>query len=359
VTAYLSHKIKIVSLFAILLVVIQHAINFTGYIDPNSSFIGKASFNTIVQYVFGYGFSRIAVYLFFSISGYLFFQSFTLKMYAAKVRSRIRSLLVPYLVWSTIGLIVVIILQTLFTDSGYFSVLYTGEITGKPFLSYLQMVLQHGVSFQLWFLRDLMLYTLLAPLFYIVIRFSSLLFLVPAYILWLANIQLPPVFSFLYRGGLFYLLGAYIAIQSAYMPEKNIYKIWLFSACSWIFLIIIKTTVAFGLLPSTWLSLQQLDNMGICLGLSTIWFGYDALGFDRYRSTLLPFTTFTFFIYASHEPLLEILKRIGFNIARRSELAQLCLYVATIIGTLGIVFFIGFLLRKYLPKVYALLIGGR
>ncbi len=358
-TAYLSHKIKIVSLFAILLVVIQHAINFTGYIDPNSSFIGKASFNTIVQYVFGYGFSRIAVYLFFTISGYLFFQSFTLKMYVAKVRSRIRSLLVPYLVWSTIGLIVVIILQTLFTDSGYFSVLYTGEITAKPFLSYLQMVLQHGVSFQLWFLRDLMLYTLLAPLFYIVIRFSSLLFLIPAYILWLANIQLPPVFSFLYRGGLFYLLGAYIAIHSAYMQEKSISKIWMFSLLSWVFLIAVKTVLAFGFLPSSWLTLQQLDNMSICMGLSAIWFGYDVLQIDDKRSLVLPFTSFTFFIYASHEPLLEILKRIGFDFARRSEFTQLFLYFLTIIVTLGIVFLIGNFVRRYAFKVYMFLVGGR
>ncbi len=358
-TDYLSQKIKIVSFIAIFFVLLQHAINFTGYIDPNSSFFGKATWNTIFQYVVGYGVSRIAVALFFLLSGYLFFRNFTLSRYFFKIRSRTHSLFVPYVVWSALGLGFIFILQSFPELTNYFSSLYTGRVIGQPFSYYVQSILHHGVTFPLWFLADLILYTLLAPLFYIVLKFTSVGLVVPLFILWIFSIPLPPVFSFLYRGGFFYLLGAYVAISRVYLPSENAKQMGIFAFLCWIILIVSKTCVAFGIFPSLWLTLRQLDNMTIAVGICALWFGYDMIAKLRCLSTISLLTPFTFFIFVSHEPLLELVKRIGVDFVGRSENALFILYCGSIVVTLCITIGLGFLLRRFTSKLFVFLVGGR
>lgn len=358
-TDYVSRKIKIISFIAILFVLFQHAINFTGYIEPSSTFVTQRSFHAVFQYVVGYGFARIAVALFFLLSGFLFFRNFTIQMYLSKVRSRVTSLLIPYVVWSTLGLVLVYLLQTIPVGTDYFSVLFTGRVVGQPFLYYVQSILNHGVSFQLWFLVDLMLYTLLAPLFYIVLKSSSVLFLIPITVLWLLQIPLPPIFSFLYRGGLFYLIGAYIALFSVYIPKEKTKHLALLSLISWMTILVIKTCIAFGVFPSQWLSLVQIDNMAIVMGIATVWFGYDVVSQSSLMKLLFLGTPFTFFIYVAHEPLLEIIKRIGVDVLGRSDASFAVLYVGTIGMTLLLTLGCGYVLRIYAPSLYRFLVGGR
>ena len=61
-----------------------------------------------VLYFFQEAICRSAVPVFFIISGYLFFQNITefkKDIYSSKVKSRIRTLLIPYLLWNLIALI--------------------------------------------------------------------------------------------------------------------------------------------------------------------------------------------------------------------------------------------------------------
>jgi len=358
-TDYLSKKIKILSFLAIIFVVFQHAINFTGYIDPNSSYIGKANINTVMQYVLGYGFARIAVCLFFLLSAYLFYRNFALPLYGSKLISRVRILLVPYLLWSSIGMVCIWILQSIPLFTGYFSSLYTGLVIHQPFSYYVKSIVNHGVSFQLWFLTDLMVYTLMAPIIYLSIKYISIFLILPAFLLWLFAIPLPPLFSFLYRGGFFYLLGAYIAIHRIGVAQEKIKQIALFAVISWIIVLFIKTLVAFGLLQSVWLSLQQIDNMAIALGICAIWFLYDVWQPKKLMETILFCTPFTFFLYASHEPLLEIVKRVEVGIVGFTDWSLMVLYGGSVIIVVLLTLGAGWLLKRFLPKLFGILTGGR
>ncbi|MFZ2025016.1 MAG: acyltransferase [Microgenomates group bacterium] len=354
-TDYLSRKIKIVSFIAILCVVFQHAINFTGYIDPSSTYLGQLNFNTILQYVFGYGFARGAVAIFFMLSGYLFFRNFTLRKTLTKFRSRFHSLFIPYILWGALSLLFVLLLQS----KGGFLSLYTGALAGKSFMEYLRIIMNHGVSFQLWFLWDLMLYTLLAPLFYIILRYSNVLFLIPVYILWMLQVPLPPAFAFLYRGGIFYLLGAYIAMYGVYIPKEKVKPIALISILFWMVMLAIKTSLAFGVLPTMYVKLSQIDNMAMIMGIATLWFGYDKIASSKLMNIFLAATPFTFFLYASHEPLLEVIKQLGVTLTGRSDAALLFLYFASIVVVLFVTIGCGILVKKFTPKFYSLLTGGR
>lgn len=358
-TEYLSKKIKIVSFIAILCVVFQHAINFTGYIDPSSTFIGTHSLNAFSQYVLGYGFARPAVAIFFILSGYLFFRNFTLAKTFAKMKSRFRSLCIPYILWNTVGILFIVLLQISPLPIGSLQSLYTGNLIGRTFGEYLHIILSHGVSFQLWFLVDLMLYTLLAPIFYIILKYSSIFFLVPMYILWILQIPLPPVFSFIYRGGLFYLLGAYIALYGVYLPKEKMKPIAIVSFIFWVVMLVIKTSVAFGIISSQWMKLSQIDNIAILMGITTIWFGYDKIASSRLINVFYTLTPFTFFLYAAHEPLLEVVKQLGVVVTGRSDVSMMVLYGVTILAVLGITIGCGAIVKRIAPILYSLLTGGR
>lgn len=120
---------------------------------------------------------RIAVPLFFIISGYLFFRSgFMIRTYTDKLRRRVRTLLVPYILWNLLYLI-----RTAFRDIPAFSGLSHDTAQANWSLSAVLACFwdkSRGVfpvpassyiypqDFPLWYVRDLMLVVVLAPVFY-------------------------------------------------------------------------------------------------------------------------------------------------------------------------------------------------
>ena len=120
---------------------------------------------------------RIAVPLFFIISGYLFFRSgFMIRTYTDKLRRRVRTLLVPYILWNLLYLI-----RTAFRDIPAFSGLSHDTAQANWSLSAVLACFwdkSRGVfpvpassyiypqDFPLWYVRDLMVMVVLAPVLY-------------------------------------------------------------------------------------------------------------------------------------------------------------------------------------------------
>jgi hypothetical protein len=69
--------------------------------------------------------------------------------------------------------------------------------------------------------------------------------------------------------------------------------------------------------------------------------------------------SFTFFIFAFHEPILTILKKGFFSILGQGEMISTIIYFAA--PTIAIIssIFIGYFLKKATPQFYSLLTGGR
>jgi surface polysaccharide O-acyltransferase-like enzyme len=357
-TDYLSTKIRVVSFFAIILVFLQHSINFTGYIAPDRTYIGQGSVNTIAQYVIGFGFARPAVALFFLLSGYLFFRNFILAKTFEKYRSRFRTLFIPYILWNTLALLFIIGLQLLPATQSHLASFYTGYLPGRSIFEYVQSIVNHGVAFQLWFLYDLMLYTLFAPVIYLLVKYLSFYLLIPLCLLWFFCIPVPSYLAFLNRGGLFYFIGAYLAMRPAYISENVSKKLFYVMGIFWLLSIAVKTYITF--LPTGFIQyLPIIDNKTIILGLLTIWFGYDIVVHTKIVSFLRTQAIVTFFIYAAHEPLLELGKYVGITIIGRSDVSLLLSYflvpTASYILCVGLATF----LKRYLVSVYNILTGGR
>src|SRR5689334_20787058 len=111
---YLSRKIRTLSLLAIVFVVYIHAYNFPErYLYPDTVIAGPPGIARFIEYFVSNGLGRFAVPLFFGISGYLFFRDIRgdPRIFFFKFVKRLRTLAIPYLLWSGLWLAAVCRLQ--------------------------------------------------------------------------------------------------------------------------------------------------------------------------------------------------------------------------------------------------------
>lgn len=110
---------------------------------------------------------KVAVPVFFIISGYLFFsnvRAWNLTVYREKMQRRVKTLLIPYLIWN---LLMAVKLQT-FSWSMFW-------VYWKPAGAQIdwlgnEQLMTAPANMPLWFLRDLMVVSLLTPVVYIGVR---------------------------------------------------------------------------------------------------------------------------------------------------------------------------------------------
>lgn len=122
---------------------------------------------------------RIAVPLFFVYSGYFFFKGdkFGETAYRIKIKKRITSLIVPYVLWNIVALMFFLVTDTDFRASivNIYDVLIKTFIGNIPnvglwqFLGY-EIPKITPLNTPLWYIRDLFLICLLSPLVYAFIR---------------------------------------------------------------------------------------------------------------------------------------------------------------------------------------------
>lgn len=132
-----------------------------------------------IELLFSVHIPQICVPMFFMISGYLYFfnvDEFNFNSYLNKCKSRFRTLLIPYLVWNILYVAVVALTHAIvptmidenylniknFTLSDYFNCFW-GISEGLP------------ASYQLWFLRDLIIICIISPIIYYVVKFGRIL----------------------------------------------------------------------------------------------------------------------------------------------------------------------------------------
>lgn len=114
--------------------------------------------------------SQSCVPCYFIISGYLFFYNineFCISDYKKKIKTRINSLLVPYVIWN----IIAIIPFCIYYNNGQINEI----LNNKEYISLLRIFWDidsgfYPLDFPLWYLRDLIIVILLSPITYFIIK---------------------------------------------------------------------------------------------------------------------------------------------------------------------------------------------
>lgn len=355
---YLSDKLRIISFISIVMIVFLHSTNMN--VNLNSGNINlNSGFNSFIQTLISQGLTRIAVPVFFLISGYLFFITFNGRFddFVIKCKKRIKSLLLPYLIWSIWGVLFYFILQ-LFPQSKPFFI--KGLVMNYTAAELLNTIFINPIPYQLWFVRDLMVLVVISPIIYWIIKYFRILPILLLFIVWLEIFKID-LFLFSNEAIFYFGLGGYIAICKSEIMLKvrsqNYY--WIFFVI-WISLLISKTILYNSNYESSSL-LLILHKFSILTGVISVWSLYDISLINKLKPNKIMFdlSRYSFFIYAFHEPMLMIIKKGLVYITGPSEIMATISYLISPIIIICISIVVGSYIKKTTPKFYNLITGER
>ncbi len=159
---------------------------------------------------------KVAVPVFFIISGYLFFanvKEWSLKVYKTKILRRMKTLLIPYLIWN---LLMAVKLKTISWNI-FWIFWYPAGIQTDWFGQ--EHWMTAPANMPLWFLRDLIIVSLFTPIIYILVRKFGSWLMALLTILYLSGICafFPGLSAYAVY---FFTFGAFFSIRRMNMHEN-------------------------------------------------------------------------------------------------------------------------------------------
>jgi surface polysaccharide O-acyltransferase-like enzyme len=350
----LSDKLRLLTFFSLSMVVLRHAYNLRlGFADESAPAADRAV--EFVETFLSHELTWVVIPLFFSMSGYLFFRGLvpTWQGLLTKWRSRVRSLLVPYLLWCAWGIVLYIVLQNLPGAGPYF---VNNRVEGIPVGYVLDRMFVHPVPYQLWFLQALMGCVVLAGLLIWPLRHVGWWTLAPLALLWLLSADLLPYLRS--SALLFFAFGGLMAMRAT--PRPRVPR-WLALALPPVWLVALALLFALdGGTPDTSGWYDMAHRLMMLPGLAALWYGYDVyVPRLSHAGRVWWLSAFGFFVFAFHEPPLFIIKKLLFRVFGHSAAADLAIYVIAPVAVVTLAVTVGAAMRRHTPRVYALLTGGR
>ena len=321
-----SNKIKYLSYLMAFFVVMIHTYN-VGVYELTGAFAGFERFVSSL--------AAFAVPTFFAISGYLFFRGYEPKDTLAKWKRRVFSLLIPYLVWNLIGYFYLVIPSYIPALAAHIN--HPMTFSWKSFFTTLLM----GYSVN-WFLRCLILFVLLSPLFYFLLknRYVGVLTLAALFVLGV-------LFSKYFLYGAFYFCGAYLAMQGGALVEKR------YPLPQKLIAIGLLTAIAAFCAFSGFHIPSAISAILLLIGIALVWIAGDFLAISGKVPACL---NISFFLYVAHEYLLEALEKGFYILLGKTFYGAVIDYFVAPLITVTLLTAISFLLRR--SKVLWLLLAG-
>ena len=316
---------------------------------------------TAVQIFFSETLPHVAVPLFLLFSGFLFFKEgrFDRTLYLRKLKSRFRSLFIPYIIWSTICFIIAVAQEKVTpTFLHYIQGLWDTALW-EDGAAFSRKLPGYPVNMPLWFIRDLMILTVISPLIWLLLektRGWGILLMVawwfPAH---------DKFFGFGADSLFFFSLGALLSMKKVnFVQVARKYAIPLYITAVVMlvvdFLVMYRNYMEYHELRFNWpvFNVYVLCIMGATLALA------GRLAETKILDRLIRLSSASFFLYAAHilwlEPLRDYLLGV---LAPTSDATVIIFYFAFIAFHCTVVTALYFLLRRFLPKSTAVLTGGR
>lgn len=294
------------------------------------------------------GLARSAVPLFFFISGFLLFFSFdgSFTSYQSKIKSRIKTLLIPYLFWNLCVLLAFAVGQSLEFTSRFFTG-NVGTISDFGIFDYLNAFFGldgYPISYQFWFIRDLMILVLCSL---IISKFINV-YLCIALLIAVLVFSDPDGTSWLSSLFYFYLGGLFAKEPSMLNKIRKLFFLILPVYASLLVVLILGYTFVF----------IELRSLVVLLGV--VLFTICAINKKRDRTfhSLMALGGYSFFVFAVHEPTLTVLKKLIYFVSPGAEGLVVAYFFAPV-AAIGIGFGSYLVLRRLTPGFLATISGGR
>ena len=284
--------------------------------------------------------------LFFLISSVLLFRKH--REYKETITGKIKTLLIPYFIWNSFWVFVFIVLQNLRFTASYFSGNKTPILEG----SFYEWLALYGIGLELpfpqdyplWFVRDLMLVTLLFPVIErITDKFPKQLLAVALFLLAV------PIGFPLKEALLWSIIGACavrLQIHITFFDRISMRKFLL------IYIICMSINLA--------VNIHFVNMMSIFVGV-IYWIKVTKSIFncDRAKNAYLWLSQRTFIIFVAHEMTLSSLKKICFKLLPTEPLWLLTEYIFLPVAVICMCVIVGKIFKKVAPGIYSISTGAR
>lgn len=314
----------------------------------------------IIHHLFTNELARTAVPLFFLISGILFFRTpdFNFSIYLSKLKSRIRSLFIPYIFWNLAVFGVQAISQWLFPS------MLSGRnklITNFSSLDFLTMFWNHNhvgepICYQFWFIRDLIIVVILSPIIYWIIKKIPVTIAIIG-ILWLWEI-LPNVIGFKCVSIFFFSLGGWLGINKEKLYELFGLNVRQTIITMTLYIIIIAFSTLFWKNGNT-IPYNFSHKIGILIGMIVL---FNYVRYFAEQKKIVPnrfLINSSFFIYGYHGITVALVMKTYAKLVPWNEGTIILGYFLCWIITTALGLFLYFFLMKLFPNFGNLITGER
>lgn len=314
-----------------IMVVYIHSHNIVNY-------AGMENKNTVIQLVSVL--TGAGVPAFFLISAYLMKKS--AKSYEENIKKKVKTLLLPYLLWILIYLMLEVVgnkvLPTAFSDVTKWSgVDWIKNLVGIPFV-------EPPIYSPLWFVRDLFVLNLIAPVFELIIN------RIPYYItlIIIGGGWYLPLHGYFRQAICFFMLGLFMGA----IEVKNV-KILISKKMSTFLTIIFILGIV--VLPDNYYLTRTKTLMAIAL----LYFTCRFICKNREYKWLQFVASYSFWIYATHGKLLSIIQTMSIRAVTQSDGIILAEFLIFPVVVILICITLGVAVQKICPHMYSVLTGGR
>ena len=356
ITVEESLRLKILNFPLIIGVVYIHA--YSAAIEHGGESLGPEQLNYFTDFVrtlISQGIARLAVPLFFLMSGYFFFLGFTWswRVFAQKLAGRAKTLLIPFLFWTGFVVAIRFLGQSIPAVQAYFS----GEGALLAELSFYDLAnavfgfTRAPEAYHFWFIRDLMLLMLFSPLLVFLLRTLALPFLITLFFVWISASW--PLYTPDVVGVLFFSLGAYLAMQGKSLFFLDKYGPWFVV----LYLPLLLADVVWYTAPFN----LCLHRCGIVIGLVAVLYASKRIPVGSLlQHNLLRLSCASFFVYAAHEPLLGIVRTLAFQFFPLDQpYTMVFVYLFVPLAVITVLVALHVILRAVVPGALRLVTGGR
>lgn len=290
---------------------------------------------------------------FFFISGFLFFYSS--KQYSQKLKSRVQTLLIPYVFWN--GLILMV--YQLMWQIGSPVMIMEKSIANYGLVDYLRAFIDRGswdagngvpLLCPYWYIRNLMVLCILSPIIYYVIRYLKW---IPVLVLFLWWISIP------YNGMiasslLFFSMGAYFSIEQK-TPIILLRKYKYVFLTVWLVAFFIDWAHCFWNVPYA----LYVHRISLVLNIFLLLLVGNYYGHKQYPGRQL-FDNSAFWIYTVHYPMTIALGAVFARfLTGISDWQMFVFYWSGVLCVTAVCVVSYVILHRLCPKVLSFVMGNR
>lgn len=353
-----SKTIEWLRFFCIAAVVLLHALGKP--LEGNDIIAYQYGVYDTVRILFSEGLCTVAVPIFFLISGYLFFvklEEWNTDIWGGKLKRRAKTLLLPYFLWNLISIafaLAILYAKHYFTgcEAPNLTDWFSGYGWLRIFWDGRDGLYPH--NFPLWFIRDLIVFVILTPVFYYFVKKTGIVGIILLYLayVYFIGIKVP---GFSAEGMFYFALGAYLSthkIDFTAFCRKHL----IVASCIAVPLLL-AMVFTFGNNDTAWEHLRRLFTL---FG-SAATIGIVVMLFQKNKTRVRPILSqSSFFVYAAHGTIaLPYISKALERILPNNQFWLIIQYFSATLLTVTVLVLCYYLFRKWIPKTTAVLTGGR